>query len=260
MPDFDEQPAWEYPVSSNPQGDGGDASEIRWRPWPCSSCCKGSTPLDFLRRRQEASRKFPKGIWNKVVATLQAREVLWLAEWTERCPHTREETISFPELARGSEHAVHLDESTGTVTKVTLPGCFGDWNYFEGDRICQAQSTPLPYLNRLLIWRNIFGNAPSAMGMTLDGRIVTTQKFITGEPPTQPQVDHYLASSGMIPWRQACFLWKSQKLTNLVQVGIGDTRDENFVLSDFGIVPIDLRFWWLPRKAPAKGVSRYNRR
>jgi hypothetical protein len=55
-------------------------------------------------------------------------------------------------------------------------------------------------------------------------------------------------------------LWKSPKLRNLVQVGIGDTRDENFVMSDLGIVPIDLRFWWLPQKAPAKGVPRHNRR
>lgn len=255
----DEQTAWEYPVSSNPQGDGGHSGEIRWRPWPCSSCGKGSTPLDLLRRRQEASGKFPKGIWNRIVATLQAREVRWLREWTGTCPHTPENTITFPELARGSEHAVYFDESAGVVLKITLPGCFGDWNYFEGNRICQAQSTPLLYLNRLLIWRNIFGNAPTALGLTLDGRIVTSQRFIKGSPPTQAQVDQYLVSSGMIPWRQKCFLWKSHKLTNLLQVGLGDARDENFVMSDLGIVPIDLRFWWLPVKGPAKGIPKYKR-
>jgi len=61
------------------------------------------------------------------------------------------------------------------------------------------------------------------MGLTNDGRIVTNRKFIKGKPPTQAQADNYLASNGMIPWRQECFWWKSQKLTNLFQAGIGDT-------------------------------------
>ena len=180
-------------------------------------------------------------------------------DWTKSCPHTKENTIPVPELTRGSEHVVYLEEESGIVMKVTLPGCFGDWNYFEGNRICQAQSTPQLYLNRLLIWRSIFGNAPIAIGMTHDGRIVTTQKFIKGLPPTQAQANDYLAASGMIPWRKECFLWKSHKIQKFYRVGIGDTRDENFVMSDLGIVPIDLRFWWLPRNAPAKGIPMRNR-
>lgn len=260
MSNLNEEPAWEYPISSNPQVDSGCPSSIRWRPWPCDACRAGTTTFDFLRRRQEASGKFPKGIWNRVVGQLQRRESKWLIEWTKKCSHFSEIVISLPELARGSEHAVYLDEQSASVIKLTLPGCFGDYNYFEGRRICQAQSTPLQYLNRLLIWRSIFGNAPTAVGMTEDGRIVTKQKFIKGDPPTQTQVDRYLDASGMIPWRKEFFLWKSPKFPNLTQVGIGDTRDENFVISAGGIVPIDIRFWWLPLKLPASGVPRHNRR
>lgn len=257
MPTINEQPAWEYPVPTDLEGASKHSCDVRWRPWPCSPCSKGATPLDFLRRCQEASGRFPKGGWNKVVGLLQKREAKWLSDWVEKCSHSDETSILLPELARGSEHAVYLDERSGTVTKVTLPGCFGDFNYLQGCRPCQAESTPLLYLNRLSIWRNIFGNAPTPIGITLDQRIVTKQKFIKGERPTQNEVDDYLLNNGMIPIRQDCYLWKSPRFKNFSEAWIGDTRDENFVKSEGTIVPIDIRVWWKTLNQPARGIPNY---
>lgn len=253
MPDDNELAAWEYPVSTSLQGDSGHPSEIRWRPWPCSSCSKGASPLDFLRRRQATSRKFPKGSWNKVVETLQNRESQWLVDWVESCPHTTELVISQPELAKGSEHVVFFDEESQSVMKVTLLKCFGDFNYLEGRRVYQAASTPLLYLNRMLMWKNTFGNAPFPLGITKEGRIVTRQPFIKGEPPTQEEADNFLLASGMTPVRQECFLWKSLKFVKS-EVWIGDTRYENFVKREEGIVPIDIRLWWKSLNPPATGI------
>ena len=256
VPDINEHTAWEYPVSTRLQGDGGHPSEVRWRPWPCSSCSKGATPLDFLRRSQATSRKFPKGSWNKVVEKLQARESRWLVDWSEGCSHSLESVVSLPELATGSEHVVYFDEDSKTVTKVTLLKCFGDYNYLSGKRVCQAASTPLLYLDRMLMWKNIFGNAPNPLGVTADGRIVTKQPFIDGEPPTQEEADSFLLKNGMMPIRQECFLWKSFKFKRF-EVWIGDTRYENFVKSEGGIIPIDIRLWWRSLNRPASGIPNF---
>jgi hypothetical protein len=45
--------------------------------------------------------------------------------------------------------------------------------------------TPSDYLVRLMLLDMHFGFAPDAMGVTEAGQIVTRQKFVEGDPPTQ---------------------------------------------------------------------------
>jgi hypothetical protein len=55
-------------------------------------------------------------------------------------------------------------------------------------------------------------------------------------------VDAFLSSSGLEPVRKDCYLWKTR--SEDFDIWAGDTRDENFVSTDLGIVPIDIRMWF----------------
>jgi hypothetical protein len=87
-----------------------------------------------------------------------------------------------------------------------------------------------------------FGLAWKPIGMSIDGRIVSRQRFIAGSPPTQEEVDAFLLGAGLTPVRQKYWLWKGAEKRG-VEPWIGDARADNFVKTDRGLVPIDLRMW-----------------
>ena len=91
-----------------------------------------------------------------------------------------------------------------------------------------------------------FGFAPRPVGLTKAGQIVSAQRFIEGEPPTQVEVDEFLLREGLEPVKRSCWLWKKKDPNNEVEYWIGDARDDNFVKTPHGIVPIDLRMWGVP--------------
>ncbi|MEO6052905.1 MAG: hypothetical protein ABIP97_02735 [Chthoniobacterales bacterium] len=237
--------AWDYPLRADKSGDSREAEAILWRPWPCAQCSQDATPLDFLRRCQEAGGEYPTGEWNNFIDEIRPIERARLAKWVEKCPHTLEKKIEFPKLAQGSEHVVFLDESKADVIKVTLPNCFGDFYYLQDGKVVQAECSPLMYLDRLRGWRSVLGNAPSAVGVTREGRIVSTQKFVQGVAATMSEVNAYLRSEGFQAVSESCFLWKTKDSKNNQEIWLGDARDENFVKSEGHIVPIDIRVWWM---------------
>lgn len=108
------------------------------------------------------------------------------------------------------------------------------------------------YLDRMKSWRAILGNAPSPLGVSREGRIVTIQKFIEGVAASVEEVRAYLISEGMKPVNETWFLWKIEDVEEGVEIWIGDARDENFVKSGSAIVPIDIRVWWI---RPDKSVD-----
>ncbi len=151
--------------------------------------------------------------------------------------------ISLSKLDEGSEHIVYLAPSGSEVLKLTRPGTYGDHYFLRNDRVHQQCSTPGEYFLRLQMLQDHFGFAPVACGITSEGQIVSRQKFVQGDPPTQDEVDDFLLAAAIEPVRRSCWLWKKADPESEVEYWIGDARADNFVKTSNGIVPIDLRMW-----------------
>lgn len=228
------------------KGDRTDTTNrerVRWRAWPCASCCGGSTPIDFLGGCSCSSPQVPEVGRNEEIDWFKKWESARLLEWIERCDHTTWVDMRLPEIARGSEHLVLLDEETSEVVKITLPGTYGDYYEIIDGRINQFDSTPAEYLLRMRWWEKLFSTAPDPFGMTESGQILSRQKFIHGDLPQQEQVDQFLVEAGAVAVRQPCWLWKKTDVDPESEIWIGDARSDNFVLADEGIIPIDIRIW-----------------
>jgi len=220
------------------------ASLIRWRAWPCESCRRGSTPIGFLVRCLGASSEAPQGDRNQVIDWFKGWESARLLEWIQSCEHTKWSEMVLPRLDEGSEHLVLLDELTGEVVKITLPGTYGDYYEIIDGRIHQFDSTPTEYLLRMRWWEKLFSAAPMPIGLTDSGQIISRQRFIQGNPdPPQEEVDRFLHDAGLDAVRQRCWLWKKADHDSGHEIWIGDARSDNFVLTLNGMVPIDIRVW-----------------
>jgi Serine/Threonine/Tyrosine Kinase found in polyvalent proteins len=146
-------------------------------------------------------------------------------------------------LDEGSEHLVFLDAPNATVYKATRIGIFGESYYIDSRGIInQKNCSPLEYLTRLRLWKKLFQSAPRDMGMTEQGQIISSQQFISGKKPTQDSVDSFLIQAGLSAVKQKYWLWK--KAYPEFEIWLGDARDDNFVETDVGIVPIDIRLWF----------------
>lgn len=224
----------------------GNHSCVRWRAWPCESCGGGSTPLGFLVRCYDSNPQVPEVGRNEEIDWFKKWESARLLEWIERCDHTTWVDMSLPEIARGSEHLVLFDDQTSEVVKITLPGTYGDYYEIIDGRIHQFDSTPAEYLLRMRWWEKLFSTAPAPFGMTESGQIISRQKFISGDPPQQEEVDQFLVDAGAVAVRQKCWLWKKVDVDPESEIWIGDARSDNFVLAEEGIIPIDIRVWGVP--------------
>jgi hypothetical protein len=224
-----------------------DSVSIRWRAWPCESCSGGSTPLDFLVGCFEASPEVPQFGRNETIDWFKKWEADRLLDWIQSCEHTSWADLSLPRLDEGSEHLVLFDEQTSEVVKITRPCTYGDYYEIIDGRINQFDSTPAEYLLRMRWWEKLFSSAPDPIGMTEDGRILCRQKFIVGDAnPPQETVDQFLIDAGVTAVNQSCWIWKKVGEETGLEVWIGDARSDNFVLSDMGIIPIDIRVWGVP--------------
>jgi hypothetical protein len=217
---------------------------FRWRPWPCERCGEGVTAIHFLIGRIRAGTAIQDGIPEEVAASQKAA----LLEWVAGCPHTREETVSLPKLDEGSEHIVYVDAPVGRVWKVTRPMTFGESYYLANGVVCQRNCSPLDYLLRLREWDLVFTSAPVPLGVMPTGQIVSVQDHITGEKPPQDAVDTFLEESGLHSVKRNCWLWKG--VFDDSEIWVGDARDDNFVETQNGIVPIDVRVWSYPWPPP----------
>jgi len=212
-----------------------------WRPWPCAECGQGISPIGFL---------FGCTPTSSTVNTLSPEEIgrhesSLLLGWAQSCIHSDWKELAFRFLVSGSEHAVYLDKENATVYKVTLPGTFGEYYFLQDGKMAQEKSTPVEYLIRLHIWSKTFGVSPEALGITKDGRIVSSQPYITGETPSQEEVNSFLLQSSLEPIRQQYWLW--MRPYEEFHVWFGDARKDNFVKTPSEIVPIDLRAWFMSK-------------
>lgn len=154
-----------------------------------------------------------------------------------------ESELSFHKVAEGSEHLVFLDAANAKVFKATRPNIYGESYYLDAaGKINQKNCSPLEYLIRLRLWKKLFQSAPRDLGMTEQGQIISSHKFITGEKPAQAAVDSFLLEAGLFAVKQQYWLWKRSYPD--FEIWLGDARDDNFVQTDAGIVPIDIRLWF----------------
>ena len=77
------------------------------------------------------------------------------------------------------------------------------------------------------MWSRLVDTAPEALGLTVDGNIVSSYLYVTGEIPDQEKVDEYLELFGLQPVKKNCWLWK--KTYPDFEMWIGDARNDNFV-------------------------------
>jgi hypothetical protein len=138
----------------------------------------------------------------------------------DKCPHSFGNVFELPRLDEGSEHLVCFDYLPGSVLKQTRPATYGEFYYLNDQGlVCQENSWPLEYLIRLRLWEKVFGNAPHALGLTSNAQIVSRQKFITGLPPTQQQVDDFLFQARLVPVRQDRWFGKYRLRTTIMKSG-----------------------------------------
>ncbi len=102
-----------------------------------------------------------------------------------------------PKLAEGSEHEVYLRESDAVVLKLTRYQTYGESYFLVAGLVHQQKCTLAQYLVRLHLWDKLFGSAPIALGICQSGQIVSRQKYIQGDIPTQDEVDAFLEDSGL---------------------------------------------------------------
>jgi len=219
---------------------------VRWRPWPCKSCRGSSTALDFLVGSFGSIPEIPHADRNGQIDWQKKWEAGRLLGWVQGCPHTQWTEMRLTRLDEGSEHLVLFDGASSEVVKITRPGIYGDYYEIIENRIFQFDSTPAEYLLRMQWWEELFSTAPAPIGMTESGQIVSRQKFIQGDPPSQDAVDDFLATAELVAVRKSCWLWKKVNAGWPVEVWIGDARSDNFVSAEGEIIPIDIRVWGVP--------------
>jgi len=137
---------------------------------------------------------------------------------------------------------VYFDGANGDVLKITRVGLFGAYYELIEGRIHEFKCTPAEYLIRLRLLEKQFGFSQIPLGVTGEGQLVSRQKFIAGDPPTQQAVDLFLENAGLSPVKQNYWLWKGVKRDG-AEPRVGDARADNFVNTAEGIIPIDLRMW-----------------
>jgi hypothetical protein len=209
---------------------------LRWRPWPCPRCCRGLSAVGFLIGRIDTGLQVSASSPEEI-GRLQAGA---LKNFAQSCEHNQTVELTAASLLHGSEHLVYFSPP-GSVYKLTRPGMYGESYYLVDGIINQKNCSPLEYLLRLRFWRKLFQAAPRDLGITEAGQIVSTDRFIVGRPPPQEQVDKFLQDAGLTPVKQQYWLWK--RSYSDFALWVGDARSDNFVLTDSGIVPIDIRVW-----------------
>ena len=228
------------------RSEAASSSLIRWRPWPCKSCCGGSTALGYLIGSIGSSAEISNVQRNEQIDRRKVIEAEVLREWVHSCPHTEWFDLTLPDLAEGSEHLVFFDERAREVAKITRVGIYGDYYEIVENRVTQFDSTPTEYLLRMRWWEKLFSTAPAPKGLTEKNQIVSRQTYIHGDLPTQEAVDDFLTLAGLSPVKRNCWLWKMVEPESRMEIWIGDARSDNFVSAGGDIVPIDIRVWMHP--------------
>ena len=148
-----------------------------------------------------------------------------------------------------AEHQVYFRPTDDRVVKRTYPGTFGVTPDVKGH---QTHATPLFYLRRLELMNHVFASDIRLEGVMMGKSmiigaaadlpcVVVSQPWIHPATPASPhpsvnQIQDFMESMGFFRAPNLFYGWRrpSDFLT------VTDAREDNFILSPVGVVPIDL--------------------
>ena len=152
----------------------------------------------------------------------------------------------------GAEHAVYLDREQGVVVKITRGfGMTVGTNFHIGKRSQRylglpfvRQATPLEYLERLVIFNEVFGDDIRLVGVIAgpEPAIVTTQPVIRGRDATAAEITAFMSALGFaeVPGVIAGRRDSVSYFRASDGVAAFDAHGENVIASATGLAPIDL--------------------
>ena len=165
-----------------------------------------------------------------------------------------------------SEHEVWFRESDQRAVKRTWPGFFGQVPVWKNGKLDREPATPARYLERQRLQNEIFDGEVVLEGVCVSSKpsmiigeasgqpaFVISQPFIKAASreaatPSESQIAAFLAAHGFDSVPGSYFGW--QRVAD--GVVILDARRDNFILSDEGVIPIDLQMAIIPEIIRAK--------
>jgi len=183
----------------------------------------------------ESARAFLKG---KKGTDAQVREL------QARYPEVQIEGLT--ELGWGSE--VEVYDSGDRVLKITHPGEYGIAPTVErgvgNERFFDhgGAGTPSGFLERMELSNRLFGDNLRIEGVTSDGRIVVSQRFIKGTPPTVGEIDAFMVGEGFRKIDPYVYYDPAEGVLFL------DAHEGNFVKTPDSLIPIDAALFKLDKR------------
>jgi hypothetical protein len=157
--------------------------------------------------------------------------------------------------ATTSEHEVRYRQADHRAVKRTWPGMFGFVPKASGGRWMQGAARASEYLLRLHLQNELFGDEIRLEGATWDsgpsmiiGRVVAGLSLVISQPwldasdpsrphPSAEEIREYMMERDFEPLSGSFFGWHASDLG----IVILDAKNDNFVATDHGILPIDLQ-------------------
>ena len=152
----------------------------------------------------------------------------------------------------GAEHAVFLDEEQELVFKITRRfGLTAGTDFRIGKRTQKylavpfvRQATPLEYLERLVLFNEVFGDDIRLVGVIAEPEpaIVTTQPVIRGRDASPAEIVSCMATLGFAPLEDVIVGRHDSASFFRTADGVAtfDAHGENVLAAETGIAPIDL--------------------
>ncbi len=175
-------------------------------------------------------------------------EIRALATWAERTGWLDSNYYLTQAREGGLEHRLWLDEASGRVIKVTLPGFCGRTVRLvdpatekrEIHRLVRfGPATPLEYLDRLALHNALFGRSVRVLGVVCDPArrlsIVISQVFLHGTLPREAEVRRFMHGAGFAALGAEPAYFRAYD-----RVAAFDAHTANFVRTRGETVPFDV--------------------
>lgn len=150
-----------------------------------------------------------------------------------------------------SEHQVFLRQADSRVVKRTLAGVYGQIPVPNSGKLDRRNARPSEYLKRMALQLAVFGGDISLEGVTVSDKpsmvlfepagqpsFVISQRWYERAATATDEIIHdFLVREGFRAVPQSYFGWYRPE----DRVVIVDAKPDNFILTDAGLVPIDLQ-------------------
>jgi hypothetical protein len=161
---------------------------------------------------------------------------------------------------RTSEHEVRQTGDGLRVVKRTWAGVYGQVPVWEGNTLSRHAATPSEYLIRQALQDETFGSEIRFEGVNVSDKpsmllfhppgepsFVVSQPFLvaadpTNASPTADRVAEFMRDEGFVEVPGSYFGW----VRPADGIAVVDAKPDNFILTEEGVVPIDLQMAHLP--------------